>query len=103
MMNSISLSESLPDRMRLRLRPVEINCFRSQSSKTFAKSSIQQYKAVIDVFMRGKSYPLVLILERILNQVAPDFGIPINPFIQNWGYYVNVSFTKQINHQKILA
>ena len=90
MMNSISLSESLP--VRRRLRPVDINCkaypfcsdsisilryklafslhyvevqnylnnvnkpfncFRSQSSKTFAKSSIQQYKAVMDVFMRG--------------------------------------------------
>ena len=37
-MNSISLSESLPDRMRL--RRVGINCFRSQSSKTFAKSAI---------------------------------------------------------------
>ena len=35
----------------------------------------------------GESYPLVLILVRILNQVAPDFGIPINPLIQNWGYY----------------
>ena len=33
----------------------------------------------------GESYPLVLILVRILNQVAPDFGIPINPLIQNWG------------------
>ena len=33
----------------------------------------------------GKSYPLVLILVRIPNQVAPDFGIPINPLIQNWG------------------
>ena len=84
MMNGISLSESLPDRMRLRC--VGINCFRSQSSKTFAKSAIQQNKAMIDVFMRGESYPLVLILVRILNQVATDFGIPINPLIQNWGY-----------------
>ena len=53
--------------------------------KPFAKSAIHQNKAVIDVFMRGESYPLVLILVRILNQVAPDFGIPINPLIQNWG------------------
>ena len=29
---------------------------------------------------------MVLILVRILNQVAPNFEIPISPLIQNWGY-----------------
>ena len=83
-MNSISLSESLPDRMRL--RPVEINCFPLAIFEDLCK--------IIDTAIQGGDRRVheggilsvgFLILVRILNQVAPDFGIPINPLIQNWG------------------